>query len=1159
MAENRTVKVTLKAEVAAYLRDIVRSADATDKLGASAVGAGSDIDRALTQSEKAAKSSGDTFTRWGTVAHTALAAVTLAAGGLFAAMVAQGVNANSAMEQNQVALTTMMKGNADAAKGALDQVYELATNVPFQFPTLAAQLKAFVSAGMGMKDILPLMHSYSAAVAALGGSGADLDQVAAVLQNIVTMGKNDAVSMRSLALAGIPAWQILAEQAGTSVDEVRKQVTAGMWDADKTIAALTAGMESRFGGMLEGMGNTYARWQDKLKGAQRRTSEQLTVPVIEVGKAVMESLTGMFNAQTSALKQADWDPIIKPLMTIPDVLDQITASIESGGVQDVIDGVGAGLNVMAEAGDLVFNVARPLVELLAAAVLAGTPLLQLLTWLLGMFNALPGPMQAALVALGLFAAFHSPLARVMTSVMASATSFGMLRTEAMMAGAAMPAVTAGLAGVTSAARSAGAAVLTAFGGPMGLAVAGGIALVTLALMSWTDATRVQEQAVATLSATLDQNTGAITEATKSSIINGLSDDGTLARLERLGVSTADYVDAIVKGGSALDMMRSRLESIADSNAFEKQAHFLNDNSEAAKKGAAAYDDATAAMDRLSGESGTVARSQAEIERKARAAGNAVDDVSGSVWVDTDAAQANLEALTKSAQNALASFIDLTPQKKKAPKKGRGGGGAGESPVVKAAKAEQAAVKKTAEAAKKAADEYEKAEQKKADAAKAAADAAVKAAEDSSKAEETALDRLQRASDAYVAAQRERMAIEVTLANTTDPARQAILSQALADALAHEADMHGKKADAEGAAALATATNAQAQADSVSKANDAALAQQSYEAATENAARVQDESATKIEAAAERMAAATEGASSRAGGAVSDFADDAKISLQEYMDQLEAQVKAQENWRDNMIKLSGRVSAGTIAALMEMGASGADIVAQMVDASDTDLARMDDLFARAGSDISTQFASDMTRLGIIVPELTRRFGADAAENLKGEFMKGKIGVDDIMRGLNAQWDGKQLTMNIDANTQKAIDKAGGLVKYIEGLIPKVSIDAGGRVWIGDHPYGRLAGGGALEGPGQKGVDSIPILAAPGEHMWTAREVDAVGGQAAMYKLRQMALHGMLRMAGGGAVPQMNLSAPSGGGGGPVIYQQVFYPQAEPSSTAANRALQEAGEL
>lgn len=60
-------------------------------------------------------------------------------------------------------------------------------------------------------------------------------------------------------------------------------------------------------------------------------------------------------------------------------------------------------------------------------------------------------------------------------------------------------------------------------------------------------------------------------------------------------------------------------------------------------------------------------------------------------------------------------------------------------------------------------------------------------------------------------------------------------------------------------------------------------------------------------------------------------------------------------------------------------------------------------------------------------------------------------------------------------------------------------------------GHYAGGGPIIGPGPKGVDSVLGVFAPNEHVWTSAETDAVGGHAAMYRLRALARAGLLRNA------------------------------------------------
>lgn len=65
-----------------------------------------------------------------------------------------------------------------------------------------------------------------------------------------------------------------------------------------------------------------------------------------------------------------------------------------------------------------------------------------------------------------------------------------------------------------------------------------------------------------------------------------------------------------------------------------------------------------------------------------------------------------------------------------------------------------------------------------------------------------------------------------------------------------------------------------------------------------------------------------------------------------------------------------------------------------------------------------------------------------------------------------------------------------------------------------PGGRYAKGGGVFG-GTPGVDSVPALLMPGEHILTTEEVRAAGGHQAIFRLRAMLRSGMARFATGGA--------------------------------------------
>lgn len=87
----------------------------------------------------------------------------------------------------------------------------------------------------------------------------------------------------------------------------------------------------------------------------------------------------------------------------------------------------------------------------------------------------------------------------------------------------------------------------------------------------------------------------------------------------------------------------------------------------------------------------------------------------------------------------------------------------------------------------------------------------------------------------------------------------------------------------------------------------------------------------------------------------------------------------------------------------------------------------------------------------------------------------------------------------------------------------------------------AGGGEIAGDGPKGIDSELILAAPGEHMLTAQEVDKMGGQQAVYRFRAQ-----LRA---GAVPAY---ANGGGIGAAAAPSQFMTHYSQPTVVAAQAA-------
>lgn len=131
------------------------------------------------------------------------------------------------------------------------------------------------------------------------------------------------------------------------------------------------------------------------------------------------------------------------------------------------------------------------------------------------------------------------------------------------------------------------------------------------------------------------------------------------------------------------------------------------------------------------------------------------------------------------------------------------------------------------------------------------------------------------------------------------------------------------------------------------------------------------------------------------------------------------------------------------------------------------------------------------------------------------MKGSAGAmntaSGAARGLGKAIDGLQSrTITITLDTGDAYARLSALAK----LSGNSATAAQG---IKNQGKAYAAGGSVSPSLGVRGVDSVPALLMPDEHVWTTREVSAAGGHGQVQALRKAALSGSLpRFAAGGPV-------------------------------------------
>jgi TP901 family phage tail tape measure protein len=253
------------------------------------------------------------------------------------------------------------------------------------------------------------------------------------------------------------------------------------------------------------------------------------------------------------------------------------------------------------------------------------------------------------------------------------------------------------------------------------------------------------------------------------------------------------------------------------------------------------------------------------------------------------------------------------------------------------------------------------------------------------------------------------------------------------------------------------------------------------------------------AAEQEAAGATDETSAAGQEAWRRFVDGANIAFDEYLAALEKQVEDQANWQTNMLRLAGRVSAGTLEELARMGPEGAPLVADLVNRSDAELQRFDDVTAARSAEATAAWGEQLTLAAPVLAAVAAKAGQGVVDELAAKLRAGTITVAEIAR-------------------QYGVNLAGGINPILTSLgrakiqfTTRAGFNSGGGFWSG----GYTGAGGKFEPKG---------FVHGGEFVVPMERVDALGGPNAVGSLV-----GMPGYAGGGyvgpeAVPRPPSTAP-----------------------------------
>lgn len=394
------------------------------------------------------------------------------------------------------------------------------------------------------------------AQAKLRGLGNDAERVDKIMQNALAsvkgtaFGLGDAVTVASqLVAAQIPA--------GQKLESTLKSVANAAAASGSTLSEMGS-IYAKVASLNKAQNDSLQQVADRGIPIYQALATQLGVTTEEVFKMASAGRIG-FAEFSEAMTSASGTVAAEMGETLQGRVDNLLAAVGR---------LGAGLagGSLTQGSNTLTTLTKAIDGLTPAATVLGNAA----GAVVGALNAVPGPVYASVAAFVALRAVTRTTAfgNIASTATTAVTSFRSLRLEAQLAGATLPGVTAGLAGVSSAGRAIGPALMGAFGGPVGLAIAGVSLAVGGLIAAWQQgeqAAAAQKSAVDELTASLDANTGATTGNTAATIAKQL--EPIFPILDKLKISYSGLATAIAGGDpeGKVAALREQLEALVKSD------------------------------------------------------------------------------------------------------------------------------------------------------------------------------------------------------------------------------------------------------------------------------------------------------------------------------------------------------------------------------------------------------------------------------------------------------------------------------------------------------------------------------------------------------------------------------------------------------------------
>ncbi|WP_312800972.1 tape measure protein [Corynebacterium variabile] len=542
----------------------------SNEVGAVGKATGSLVDSLGSVSSKAIK--------WGAMTAGASAAAA-AVGGVGTALTA-GFSRLNSIDQAEAKLTGLGH-SAEAITGIMDSAMASVKGTAFGFGEAAGLAGQMVASGIEPGERLTEVLTTVADTATIGGRS--LEDMGLIFGSVAAKGKLQGDDLMQLMAGGIPVLQMLSDELGKTTEEVSDMASSGEID----FATFESAMRNHLGGAAQAAGDTFSGAMDNAKAAAGRLGAAFLEPMFGAAPGIIGNITDKIDELGPQAEAAGAKLSEVAHGAIPHVkaaLDTLKGSAETvWPVVQKIGDVAMGIPWQAYAGVIAMAVSKH--QGLTGALSSGSGKFKAFTTEVAANRAAMqqqghqiGVVSAAIQTLGTKSSTIGKMSQAFQSASTPLRIIGMDAKDAAKetTGLQRAALTAkgglssfggvlsgSVAGGFSLAKSGAKGLMTALGGPWGLAIGGATAVIGTLIAKHQEAKAAEEQHKAAqeeLRGSLDQTTGAITEQTTALQLKALEESGMRQVGTELGLSSETMAGAMTGNAQAMQEVNAAIDA-----------------------------------------------------------------------------------------------------------------------------------------------------------------------------------------------------------------------------------------------------------------------------------------------------------------------------------------------------------------------------------------------------------------------------------------------------------------------------------------------------------------------------------------------------------------------------------------------------------------------